>query len=115
MTAVSLTPKIELKNRYRKELSVTTDISWHRNFRLFRLILIVELLETFWWGSHSRKRNVFDYQVCVFKVRLSVIRAKENLKLNCVSAFNFTLLRNHSVMCLFVTERDFIGILFLVN
>ena len=97
---VALASERELEHGNGQELGVGTDISWHGHLGVLRGIGISEVLESLWWVFNSSDWDVLDNQVSELKVRLSVLRAEEQLKINVFTTSDLALSRFNPVMSL---------------
>jgi len=112
---ISLPSKIKLYHRNTQKLCVTANICWHRNLRIFNSVCLSKTFQSLWRISNSCNRNIFNYQICIFKVRLSMLRTEEKLKINILTAWNFTLGWLNSVMNIFIFKSNFLLVFLFIN
>lgn len=112
---ITLTTEVELNHWNTQELGVATDISWHWHLGILVCVSIGERLKGLGWVTDSGNGNVFDYKVGIFKVRLRMLRAEEELKVNVFTTWNSTLGWMNSIMSEFVFKSNFLLIFLFID
>jgi hypothetical protein len=95
---VTLATEVELNHWHTQELSIATDVSWHWYLEVLVCVSICEGLECLRWITDGSDWNIFNNEISIFKVRLSMLRAEEQFKVNVLSSRNSSLCWTHSVM-----------------
>jgi hypothetical protein len=115
LAGISLASQIELDHWDAEKLGVGAHVSWHWHFSILARVRLGEALQALWRISDRSDWNVFDYQVCKFIIRLSMLWTKVDVKVNLLPSWNLTLSWLDSVMSIFIFKGNLLRILLFVN
>ena len=89
---------------------------WESGWQCFkRRRSLKKRFETFRWISDTLKRKIFDYEIAVFKVRLSMLRREANFKLSNLTRLDLPLTGLYAVMSLIIIKCDLLRVLVLID